>query len=234
MSRICTSGAICGLRPSPRPISGAPTPVAAAPSSGSTSGITRRPKGTALRRAFAAELTAHRRRFLCEKLPVNAFRLGLIGRIFPDARFIYTRRNAIDVARSIAWIATTRHWFGVDDAKWRGLSELAETFAPLRGVAARCRTLFHRGCWEWVLGTAFAEEFFGRRAEVAVAIRYETLVAAPLETLAMVLDRWRTIVPGDFFRRTVPPSRAGGAPAPDDDLTRRLLATDRAALFAAR
>jgi hypothetical protein len=193
--------------------------------------------GAALRRAFAAELAARRRPFLCEKLPINAFRLGLIGRIFPDARYVYIRRNGIDVARSIAWVATASRWFGVDDAKWGRLSELSETFAPLRGVAAECRTPFHKGLLEWVLSTAFAEDFFRRRVKAAIAIRYENLAAAPRETFATILDRCGLLAddrPGDFFRRTVRPNRAADAPTPDDELTRRLVATDRAALFAAR
>jgi hypothetical protein len=194
-------------------------------------------RGTALRRAFASELAVQRRPRLCEKLPINAFRLRLVGRVFPDARFVYISRDGIEVARSIAWMATARRWFGVGDVKWRRLSELAETFAPLQGIAAECRTPFHMGLLEWVLSTAFAEEFFRHRANAVVAIRYETLAAAPIETLATVIDRCGLPPhdgPGDFFRRMVPPERGAEAPTSDVDLTQRLLAIDRAALFAPR
>ncbi|MBN1225030.1 MAG: sulfotransferase [Candidatus Aminicenantes bacterium] len=45
--------------------------------------------------------TADDKPVLIEKLPINNFRLNLILRIFPDARFIHIYRNGLEVARSM-------------------------------------------------------------------------------------------------------------------------------------
>src|SRR5262245_51402655 len=75
-------------------------------------------KSKRLSRAFRLETVISRRPVLVEKLPVNSFRLGLIDRIFPDARFIHIFRNGLEVANSIEKESKEGKWFGANAYKW--------------------------------------------------------------------------------------------------------------------
>src|SRR5262245_44638553 len=116
---------------------------------------------------------------LCEKVPINAFRLRLIVSIFPDAHFVYIERNGIEVARSIAAKAEAGQWFG--NRKWDMLIEIAQKENKLKGIAAQCTSLFHQGLLEWVLSTVSARRFLGESQHRAVAVQYSELLDTPNE-----------------------------------------------------
>ena len=134
-----------------------------------------------IRRAFAAEVRLQRAERLVEKLPINAFRVGWLAGMFPDALFVHLIRNGLEVAASIARHAERAAWFGVEDDKWRLLVECAGE----RGEAdlvELCTDDFRRGLLEWRLSVATALDELAQLApERQLEIRYERLVERPVE-----------------------------------------------------
>ncbi len=164
---------------------------------------------------------------LCEKLPINAFRLPLIARVFPDARFVYIERDGVDVARSIAaLIEAGVAWHGAGGHKWDLLADLADRTARTRGIARHCVTPFHKGLLEWVLSTATARCFLGARPDRTVALRYSELLEAPDQVVCRIeggCELAASAEPVNFLRQTARP-QSPCMPAIFDELGRALLA----------
>jgi hypothetical protein len=134
-----------------------------------------------IRRAFAAEVRLQRAERLVEKLPINAFRVGWIAGMFPDALFLHLIRNGLDVAASIAKHSERAEWFGVEDYKWRLLVECAGERREA-DLIELCTDDFRRGLLEWRLSVATSLEDLAQLApERQLEIRYEWLVEQPVE-----------------------------------------------------
>jgi len=165
----------------------------------------------ALRERFTEAVTAAGRRRLVEKTPINAFRIGYLDALCPDALFVHVLRDGRDVAASIATLAAApgqrtrltrgadrlRHrrptpagglWYGVSDSKWQGLRSLAEA-EGIEGVAGADDDMTVRGLLEWRLAVTFARrsliELDRRRS---VEVRYEDLAGDGRGTVARLLD----------------------------------------------
>jgi hypothetical protein len=137
-----------------------------------------------IRRAFAAEVRLQRAERLVEKLPVNAFRVGWLAGMFPDALFVHLIRNGLAVAASIARQAERAQWFGFADYKWRLLAERARERGE-GGLVGLCTDGFRRGLLEWRLSVSTAlEDLAALPAERRLEIRYERLVEQPAEVCA--------------------------------------------------
>jgi hypothetical protein len=134
-----------------------------------------------IRRAFAVEVRLQRAERLVEKLPINAFRIGWLAAMFPDALFVHLIRNGFEVAASIARQAESARWFSFEDYKWRLLAERARERgeADLVGLATDG---FRRGLLEWRLSVATALEDLAKvPADRQLEVRYERLVEQPAE-----------------------------------------------------
>jgi hypothetical protein len=152
-----------------------------------------------IRRAFAVEMRLQEGRQLVEKLPVNSFRVGYIAAIFPDARFIHLMRDGMKVAASIAVEAGRGHWFGVNDYKWQQLVEYGRT-RGLSGLVPLCTTDFYRGLLEWRLTAETIESVSAALSPaVCTQLRYEDLVARPVETCE-ALEDWLGVEPSIDMR----------------------------------
>ena len=175
---------------------------------------------------FKAATAGHAAARVCEKLPINAFRLRLIVRVFPDARFVYIERYCIDVARSIAVRIEAGAWYGAGDRKWSLLTDVAEFEARTRGIAKHCVTPLHKGLLEWVLSTAAARCFLGARSGRTAALHYDELLKAPDRVVRRIeagCELEASAEPANFLRRTAQPPRPP-VPVALDDLARELLA----------
>lgn len=180
----------------------------------------------ALRAAFAEEVRAGGRRRLCEKLPINCFRLGLIERVFPDARYVVIRRHALAVAGSIARLADEGRWFNGD--KWPLLARLAEEWPETRGLAARCHTNLERGLLEWVLAVGSSmRSLAGVPAERVLHLRYEDFAARPEAILRTILAF--AGLPADGVEEAPAVHPAPAAPEPGEPMGEGLAALLRAA-----
>jgi len=136
-----------------------------------------------LERDFGSFLKTKRRARLCEKTPINAFRVDLIDRAFPDARYLYIEREPLAVARSIAERCKKGTWWGVQQYKWRQLAALSEEIPQLNGIAGRCVTDLQKALMEWTLSTHFARRaLFGGAIppERALALSYEAFTHDPI------------------------------------------------------
>ena len=146
-----------------------------------SSGDLRPAAAARIRRAFAAEVRLRRAERLVEKLPINAFRIGYVAAMFPDALFVHLIRNGLEVAASIARQAARAQWFGFEDYKWRLLAERARERGEARLVGL-CTDSFRRGLLEWRLSVATAlDDLASLPAERQLEIRYERLVEQPVE-----------------------------------------------------
>jgi hypothetical protein len=145
------------------------------------SGDVRPAAATRIRRAFAAEVRLQRAERLVEKLPINAFRVGWLAGMFPDALFVHLIRNGLEVAASIARQAERAQWFGLEDYKWRLLAERARERGEA-GLVGLCTDGFRRGLLEWRLSVATALDDLAKLpAERQLEIRYEQLVEQPAQ-----------------------------------------------------
>lgn len=145
-------------------------------------------KSHRLSRSFLLETVKTGRPVLVEKLPINNFRLGLISRTFPDARFIHIFRNGFEVARSIEKLSRKGKWFGNQSYKWDRLVDFASGDPSTSGLPALTRTPFEKGLLEWRLSTEAAVRFLAPMpAGSFFEVSYDNLVADPSGTLGKVL-----------------------------------------------
>lgn len=106
-----------------------------------------------LRRLYQYQCLSRGGSFLVDELAINNFRIGLIRRVFPDARFIHVYRYGLEVAELIGKAAAHGRWFGADQYKWHQLVSHAEGDPATRGLAARCKTARDKGLLEWRTST---------------------------------------------------------------------------------
>jgi hypothetical protein len=150
-------------------------------------------KNALLRRLFSAEIVRAGRPQLLEKLPENCFRMGLIRRIYPEARFLHIIRNGVEVAASISRACRDSKlagpewpdWYGVNDYKWERLVAYAQQSAPYCELPALCASDFDRGLLEWRLSVEAAKRFFARLpVDDYLEVYYEELLR---DAVAMLL-----------------------------------------------
>jgi len=155
----------------------------------------------ALRRMFGVYAAVTGVRRIVDKYPELVFRVPLVRRVFPDARFIFLVRDGFDTVRSIdQWSDRlgvdegdeVHDWWGVDDRKWRLMTEeLVPADPELGPVAGEIRSLDahrDRAATEWIVTM---REGLSRRDEHPEAfrmVRYEDLTRHPAETVAGLLQ----------------------------------------------
>jgi Sulfotransferase family len=174
-----------------------------------------------LRFLFARELRRTRKSRLCEKTPANEFRLKLITKVFPDARYLWIVREGIFVARSIQRLADRAKggfgWYGFGDYKWRQLEAACRRSGEDRELSAVGRNNFDRGMLEWRISGQVAADFFGSHPELPMLqIRYEDLTAEPLATLSAACEFAELPHSRRLLRWAERNIRKSGAPGPSN------------------
>ncbi|HKR22619.1 MAG TPA: sulfotransferase [Pyrinomonadaceae bacterium] len=111
--------------------------------------------------------TAKGKQTWCEKTTENLQYLRLLHDVFPDARYICLYRNCMDVVHS-----------SIECSRWGFIPELAPYVQkrPDNIVAAMVES--------WIEKTKILLEFEQAHASQCFRIKYETLVAAPSQTLS--------------------------------------------------
>ncbi|RJQ28249.1 sulfotransferase [Candidatus Parcubacteria bacterium] len=133
-----------------------------------------------VRRLFAAEVRMRKGQRLLEKLPENSFRVKMITEIFPDALFINTIRNGLDVACSIERLAKEDKWWGNKNYKWIVLKQHAYETGYSEEVQY-CNDHFTRGLLEWRMSVdAVRIALLSVPPEHHMEVRYEDLLVDPL------------------------------------------------------
>jgi len=132
---------------------------------------------------------------ILEKFPEHIFRLELLRKLTGgQARFVYLKRSAVAVARSVARFAQAA-WYGARDQKWKQLKEqLQKHFTPSGQLlmvleattGAPERLLFARGLVEWALSVQALRNAAGPDI---LEICYEELTINP----SAVLERLQVL-----------------------------------------
>jgi len=102
-----------------------------------------------LRQIFYKQTIKYKKDTLVEKLPANSFRLELIDKIFPDAKYVYIYRNGLEVSRSIAKFCEVGPWFGKNNFKWHELVEYSQRKQTTKDISNICVENIDRGLLEW-------------------------------------------------------------------------------------
>jgi hypothetical protein len=123
-------------------------------------------------------------RQIVEKWPINCFHMELICEAFPKAKFIWLKRPAWPVARSIErCVETDASWWGLMDYKWRAIKAYAlarPQYADLVPLAEKSH--FHRGLLEWRLSRDAMDIGFARiPAENVYSLQYDDFVGSAIE-----------------------------------------------------
>lgn len=142
-----------------------------------------KPKSAARLKAAMAR-AAGDKTMIVEKWPINAFRIELIDAVFPAAQFVWLKRSAWPVAKSIErCVEADASWWGIFDYKWRAIKAYAlaqPEYASLVPLAEQSH--FHRGLLEWRLSYDAMNAAFAKINPARVhAIAYDDFVASPLE-----------------------------------------------------
>ncbi|RJQ76330.1 MAG: sulfotransferase [Desulfobacteraceae bacterium] len=133
-----------------------------------------------VRRLFAAEVRMRKGQRLLEKLPENSFRVRMIAEIFPDALFINTIRNGLDVAYSIERLAKADKWWGNKNYKWLMLKQYAYE-AGYSEEIRHCNDHLTMGLLEWRMSVdAVRVALQNVSPEHHMVVRYEDLIVDPL------------------------------------------------------
>lgn len=132
---------------------------------------------------FCTLMFLKRKKVLVEKLPVNAFRLDFLIKIFPKAKFIFIRRNALEVANSIDVFNKKQRWFGYKDQKW---NELKKILQSKKIHIPSNLTPKQKGLFEWRLANEFMDEFLKKHninEKKIIEINYSSFVDNPMNQL---------------------------------------------------
>lgn len=119
---------------------------------------------------FAARLAWRGGGPILIKNPAHTARPARLKRLFPGAKFIHIRRNPLDVFHSM------RNFHAELVARFALQAPPADFDPAILSTYRRMMTIFDRETRDW-------------RQDELVEISYESLVAAPLETLAFVYRR---------------------------------------------
>lgn len=141
-------------------------------------------KSKKLRKAFYLKTLKNFSPYLVEKLPINCFRLHFIKSIFPDAQFIYLKRNGLEVAKSIQKKSENGAWFGKNDYKWQQLVDFAQSQESTKNIPDYCSSYHEKGLLEWRLGNEAVVSFLKTSSkDNYIEISYDQLVDNPKETI---------------------------------------------------
>ncbi len=122
---------------------------------------------------------------VCDKLPLNTFRVDYISSICPTAKFILLQRSPRAVARSIEQcVKRDGAWWGFNDYKWRAIRRYAESQAELRHLIPYAIDDYYRGLIEWRVSQHLAKSDLVRLDPARhVTIDYEDFITDPRQVL---------------------------------------------------
>tara|TARA_B100001057_G_C22862141_1_gene954961 strand:+ start:1350 stop:2102 length:753 start_codon:yes stop_codon:yes gene_type:complete len=125
------------------------------------------------------------KKILVEKLPINSFRINLLKKIFPNAKFIFVRRNGLEVANSIEKLhIKKKRWFGNNNHKWL---ELKKLLISRKINLPENINIRHKGLCEWRLSNLLMDEFLNKETtQNILEINYSDFVKAPLTSLSKI------------------------------------------------
>jgi hypothetical protein len=118
---------------------------------------------------------------VCDKLPLNTFRVDYIAELCPMAKFILLHRSPRAVASSIEQcMKRDGIWWGPYDCKWRAISRYAEKHPDLRHIVPSAIDDYYRGLVEWRVGQKLALDDLAKLDPAqCMHVHYEDFIADP-------------------------------------------------------
>ena len=113
-------------------------------------------KSSLLKKLFFREQVIGKSSVLLEKLPINNFRLDFLNSTFPNAKYIYLRRNGLEVSSSIEKQINKRNWFSGEK------ESLLKKYSEKINCKTEVETNFEKGMWEWKLSIDESNAFFNK------------------------------------------------------------------------
>ena len=154
-----------------------------------------------IQRLYGACLTLTRSTRILDKYPEMIFRLPFLIELFPDARFLLLVRNGTDICRSVeTWsqhhsisgIEGNANWWGLNDRKWRMLTEQLlpedEWLGKQASTIAQLDCHRDRAAVEWMLTMHEGLKLRAEYGNVIMRVNYEDLTREPVSTLSAVMD----------------------------------------------
>jgi len=120
------------------------------------------PKAHKLQKVFTkGRLFPIKEPIVLEKLPINTFRLALIAKVFPKAKYIFLFRNPFEVARSMAKKSELGGFYGYKGQKWNFLLDYLKAHDPemYQLAVQKQDSMYKRGLVEWFASNQLMLEF---------------------------------------------------------------------------
>ncbi len=165
-------------------------------------------------RQIAHHLRQHGGEMVIEKTPLNAMRLGYLESLAPGAKIVHIIRDGVDVAQSIAKIASTsgykmagkptlNQWWGVGGVKWRTLAQDGAAAGYFRDEVASLQTEQAKGAYEWLVSLREVDRFRESLGERLYEIDYAGLTADPRQALVDLCAWLGVDAPSDWLEEAV-------------------------------
>jgi adenylate kinase family enzyme len=146
-------------------------------------------RGKRLSRLFKLQSVKGKGSIVVEELAINNFRLNLIKKIFPDARFIHVYRNGLEVAELIEVVAERGGWFGSGSYKWKKLAEYSMRNERTCELPALCDNFREMGLLEWRLSTEAVVSFLRNIPDNSFfEINSAQIIQDPTSVMSRVFD----------------------------------------------
>ena len=172
---------------------------------------------------------------ICDKLPLNTFRVDYINAICPKAKFILLQRSPRAVARSIEQcVKRDGTWWGFNDYKWQAIRHCIEGDPDLCHLPALAIDDYYRGLIEWRVSQHLAKSDLAKLdPKQHITIDYEQFVADPKSVIEQAFN-FAGLDPSeeaaDYAVANVSPTTAGNdgtrRSSRDDMLHRMILGDD--------
>lgn len=136
---------------------------------------------------------------LLEKTPLNAFRIGWLTEVTPNAKFLHIVRDGLEVCTSIENLAVTNsykiagkpnlnQWWGNNNSKWNALRRDGATagYFPLEVISLKSHIT--KAAYEWLLSLIEIDRWRNTLGNSLYEITYHELISQPYKTLLSVSE----------------------------------------------
>ena len=145
-----------------------------------------------------------------EKTPLNAMRIGYLDALAPGAIILHILRDGVDVAQSIAKIAshsgykmagkaTLNQWWGIGGIKWRTLARDGAAAGYFPDEVGELKTEQAKGAYEWLVSLGEVDRKREMLGNLLYEIDYAGLTKDPKGGLTGICKRLGIDAPNDWL-----------------------------------
>lgn len=149
---------------------------------------------------------------LIEKTPHNAFRIGYLNGLNPNAYYLNIVRDGVAVVESIGQIAKNNssivagldnfnQWWGCNSGKWQAIKLSAVSLGFDPNEIEMLVTDRQKGACEWLLSLMEVEKYRSTLGGRLLDVRYEDLITHPRNVLEMIAEHFNFTKDVDWLER---------------------------------